>query len=90
MHTLHNCSNVTVRTSVLVLIVILCSESSQPVKQKKRSRAGFGKKINTVKIKAGGMQSGLVRLYMVDIPHFGKCIKLHSIIMVQKFDKENL
>ena len=60
--------------SISLIFIIFFSESGQAAKLKRKSRGGIGKKINTVKIKAGGMQSGLVRLYMVDIPHFGKMI----------------
>ncbi|XP_065892529.1 uncharacterized protein [Dysidea avara] len=49
--------------------------------QHKKTTSGVGKKINTVKIKAGGMQSGLVRLYMVDIPHFSHVIYQAYLIL---------
>ena len=55
-----------------LLSIVLYSENHQPNSRGKKSRSGIGKKIDTAKIKAESMQSGLVRLYMVDIPHFCK------------------
>ena len=60
--------------STVTVIIVLHSEGDQPAKQKKKKKtvATVGKKVNTTNVKTDVMQSGLVRLYMVDIPHFGK------------------